>query len=146
MSQLRQGDILIYNTLDGGEISVKNGEPVMDGGMESAVYLSLFEHDGTSHWMNEYNDLPLGGKFIKFIQGKPKNVSNILKAEDLAKQDLQWMLNDGIAQKINTSIVSTTRNGILLTVEILANHDIISLNEYEINWSFQKNDPAHVRL
>lgn len=36
------GDVLLFDTEDGGEISVINGLVIADGGFNTAVYLSLF--------------------------------------------------------------------------------------------------------
>ena len=45
---MQQGDVLLTHTDDDGDIEVLNGLVTMAGGLETAVYLSLFganEHD-----------------------------------------------------------------------------------------------------
>jgi len=153
MSALRQGDISLYATKDGGEIKVFNGEPVMDGGFRNAVYLSLFGHDtNLPLWMSEYmkKSEVLGGKFYTFMKGNAKSANNILKAEGLALQDLQWFLDDSVADKINVEIFSVDIIDIILKIEILANGETIFENKYQINWSLQeiteRDDRTPVRL
>lgn len=148
MSQLRQGDLYLFQTLDGGNIEIVNGEPVMDGGFESATYLSLFGADSSTHWMNEYQSESekMTGQFYNFIKSNPKTVLNINKAQELAKLDLQWFINDGIADTINAEITSSSVNRIELVVEILLNGETISSNEYKINWDYMRNDLASERV
>ena len=160
MSKLRQGDLFLFQTNDGGEISVKNGEPVMDGGLQTAMYLSLFgdfidekiksklEIAKKEWWGNEYLDEveQLKSEFYSFIKGKPKSVQNILKAEELAKKDLQWFIDTDIADEIVVDITSNDIQKIIMDVKILADGETIEENEFEINWGFEKNDPANARV
>lgn len=148
MSQLRQGDIALYHTPDGGEMTIINGEPVMDAGFETATYLSLFGGDGESHWMHEYQSESekVYGKFYNFIRGNTKTVANLNKAEDLAKQDLQWFIDDGIADTIIVSITSLSANDIELESQLLLNCETLSENKFKINWGYQKDYPAHERV
>lgn len=148
MSQLRQGDILLFHTNDGGEMSFINGEPVMDGGFESAAELSINGHDGSPLWMDEYmtDEEKPGRKFISYIFGVPKTLSNMLIAKGLAEQDLSWFKSTGKADEINVDISSLSRNVILLSIQILVNGKTVFENEWQINWSFEKNDPAHKRI
>lgn len=148
MSQLRQGDIALHHTEDDGEITIINGEPVMDGGFETAGYLSIFGSDGNPHWMQEYQteSEKIFSKCYNFIKGNPKTASNINKAEDLAKQDLQWFIKDGIADTINVSITSNSRSDITLEYEILLNGETIDSNKFKINWGYQQDYPAHERV
>ena len=148
MSKLRQGDIFIFNNDSGGEIQVRNGEPEMDGGFESAVYLSLFGNDNSELWMNEYfsESQKLTGAFIGFILANAKTISTLNQAQEFAHQDLQWFLNDGIADTIEIDLISTDRQRVDLTVEIFTDGDTVFKNTFEVNWGFQLNDPAHERL
>ena len=148
MSQLRQGDIALYNTPDGGEISIKTGEPVMDLGYESAVYISLFGAGEDKHWSEEYQTEieKFSSEFYNFIVGKPKSVSNINRAEDLAKKDLNWFLVEGIADTLNVSITSMDKNKIELSYELLLDGLKLAENKYVINWGFEESQPAHERV
>ena len=148
MSKLRQGDLFLFQTNDGGEISVKNGEPVMDGGFQSAMYISLFGHDDSPLWMNEYfkENEKLKSEFFSFIKGASKSGANILQAEELAKKDLNWFITEGIADEININITSSDAKRIVMSVQILINGEAVAGNDFEISWTFEKEDPANLRV
>jgi len=147
LSKLRQGDISLFQTEDGGNISIVNGEPVMDGGFESSVDLTFFGSDGNPHWMEEYQDESekMFSKLFNFLKSAPKTVVNINRAEELARDDLQWYITDGIADTINVRITSQSISDIILEYEILLNGETLESNQYKINWNYQKVDPATSR-
>jgi len=148
MSILRQGDIYIYLTEDGAEISVINGEPVMDGGFESAVLISLFANENKDHWMNEYmsENEKMKGNFYSFIKNTAKTLTTMRKAEELAKLDLQWLIDTGAADDVQITIISESPVRINMEVNILANGNTIFNRIYGVNWLYQKNDPASGRI
>ncbi len=147
MSKLREGDIAIFQVDSGGTIQVLNGEPEMDGGLESAVYLSLFGNDSSDYWANEYftEDQKLTGFFIGFMLANPKTIATLNQAEEFALQDLQWFINSGIADTVDVTITSPSRQRIDLTVELKIDGDTLFQNTFQVNWGFQINDPAHNR-
>jgi len=148
MSILRQGDIYIYLTEDGAEISVINGEPVMDGGFESAVLISLFANENKDHWMNEYmsENEKMKGNFYSFIKNTAKTLTTMRKAEELAKLDLQWLIDTGAADDVQITIISESPIRINMEVNVLANGNTILNRIYGVNWLYQKNDPASGRI
>ena len=55
MTTVQQGDVLLFQTIDDGNVEVINGIITMSGGLDTAAYLSLFggneEDDGrVSAW------------------------------------------------------------------------------------------------
>ena len=148
MATLREGDLYIYQTPDGGDIKNTLGEPVMDGGLESAVYLSLFLSESSAHWMNEYfsDDEKIECRFAAYIKGAPKTASTITRAEELAGLDLAWMTRAKIADEIDVTITSTDAKTAALMVEIRKNGTTILQTQYSVNWSHQQQDPASGRL
>jgi phage gp46-like protein len=138
----RQGDLFLYHTQDGGEIDITcAGEPVMTGGLDSAVYLSLFAHEGTEHWINEYatSDEKISCQFYEFIKANVKTAKNIQRAIDLVENDLAWIKSKGIADVIDVSIVSNDIMSVTLVIDIKKNGDTLFNNEYGINWMYQKD-------
>lgn len=148
MSKLRQGDILLFSTPDGGEIQVINGEPDMDGGFESAVYISIFGGDGESHWIEEYQkeNEKFKCEFYNFIKGNIKSINNLNKGIKFLERDLAWIKSDTIADKINISIDDLDTKRIRVNVEILANGKKLFENKYIINWGYQKDFPGNERI
>lgn len=126
----------------------RNIEPVMDGGFESAVYITLFGNNGDNLWMNEYltEDEKIESAFMGFMEASPITLSNINRAQELALSDLQWFINVGIADTITVVIDAVTKNRVDVTVTILTNGEELFKNIYEVNWGFQENDPATGRI
>jgi phage gp46-like protein len=148
MSKLRQGDILLLQTDDGGNIKIVNGEPEMDGGLESATYMSLFQSDGKAHWMEEYQteDEKTGSQFYNFIIGNQKTVSNINRAITFIELDLAWMINQGLADEFDFDYEDINVNRSKFSISIKKDGSTISGAEFEINWGFQKENPGSGRI
>ncbi|KKK70653.1 hypothetical protein LCGC14_2921800, partial [marine sediment metagenome] len=47
------GDVKLFPTEDGGNITIKNGQPYMDDGLETTAYISLFSGD---YWGNAISE------------------------------------------------------------------------------------------
>ena len=126
----------------------RNIEPVMDGGFESAVYITLFGNNGDNLWMNEYltEDEKIESSFMGFMEASPITLSNINRAQELALSDLKWFINVTIADTITVVIDAITKNRVDITVIILANGEELFKNTFQVNWGFQENDPATGRI
>lgn len=144
----RQGDLYLFPTEQGGNIKITDGEPVMDQGLETAVYISLLGDDGTGWFGNEYlnNAQKITSQFAQFIQSNALTSASILTAEEKALQDLQWMLDEGISDDNNVTISIIDRNRVNVLVEIYADGNRISVNEFQLNWFAQKDNPASGRI
>ncbi|MCK5343788.1 MAG: phage GP46 family protein, partial [Candidatus Heimdallarchaeota archaeon] len=97
------GDIAFIASPDGGQIIYTGGQPVMDvGGLENAVNISLFT--GLGWWGNalEENELDkqIGSDFEKRIRNKAITVAYLRDVENAARDALQWMINQKVAQSI----------------------------------------------
>ena len=119
------GDILLYSTIDGGEINITNDFFEMTGGFDTAIYLTLFggneNHDGTEstkkfqYWGNLLDqnnpDNQLVSRTQNIIRGLPATPANLLKLEEAVKLDMKWFLNNKIIDTLNvtTSIPSKNR-------------------------------------
>jgi phage gp46-like protein len=139
LSNPREGDLKLYQTADGAEITCTFGEPEMEAGLFTSVFISLFESDNTDNWLNEYlqEDEKIEGQFYSFIKGAPKTISNINKAIEYVKQDLDWMIRNKSADEINVDITSTDVKSILLEIEIVKDGSVILDSNFNINWMYQ---------
>ena len=148
MATLRDGDIYVYQTPDGGEIKNVLGEPVMDGGLENAVYLSLFACETDGHWMNEYldEDEKIECRFYSYIKGAPKTASTMTRAEDLALLDLAWMKKAQLADEINVTVESVNVQAVTILVEVKKNGTNVLSTQFNVNWTYQQQDPASGRI
>lgn len=144
MSQ--QGDVQLFQSVDGGEITVVNGLMTMSGGLGTAAYLSLFggNEDCTGRpdcpfsWWANFSETDKAFKQISVTQYLLKTLPaipvNLRRIEDAVTEDLQWMLDNNIASDIdahNVSIIGV--NKIKIIVRIIA-EGVESRFEFVENW------------
>lgn len=145
---LRQGDLAIFIDDNGGNIQNINGEPLMDGGIETSAILSLFGTNDPDTWLNEYltGSEKYTAEFYAFMQANPITLKNLLTAQEFALRDLQWLKDDGVADEIIVEITTFEKNRINMTIGIYANKETILENTYQVNWGYQIDDPVHNRI
>ena len=88
---------IMYHTADGGELDITAGVVATDGGLSTAVYLSLF--NGSARWWG-------GGYSCETLAllrtGAP--TSSALRAiEGAAQRDLAWLVSDGYARVVTVA-------------------------------------------
>lgn len=128
-----QGDLKLYDTPDGGEIRVINGEPTLDTGLETTVYISLFGQF-SEWWGNEFQEIPLTSNLMTFLINNPVTAQNLRRAEDRTELDLEWLKDTGIADEIEANV---TYNDGQLNVNVLITKESATLLEdkYALLWS-----------
>lgn len=144
------GDVLMKQENDGGEIEFINGQPVMTGGFENATYLSFFggneDDDGSkdnplTYWGNFLEDDP-SKKYISetqyLLRGLPATSANLIKIEEAMKRDLQWFLDTKTANKIEVLAIIPALNKINLSGSIFAQGKEFNFNFTE-NWKAMSN-------
>lgn len=142
----QDGDVQLYQSLDGGEITVIDGIMVMSSGLDTAVYLSLFggNEDCTSRpgcqftWWGNYQETDKAYKQISLtqhlLQSIPAIPANLRRIEDAVTEDLQWLLDKKIASDIDEhNVTIPAPNTIKIIVRIIAD-GIESEFEYVENW------------
>lgn len=141
----QNGDVVLYQSLDDGDIVLTNGVILMDGGLQTAVYLSLFggneEDEGLqgskkTWWGNLEEEIP-SRKYVSrtqnIISKLPATTSNLLKLEDAVKSDLQWLLDEKVATAIDVFISIPKINKVDIIINIIG----IDLEErltFSENW------------
>ena len=142
---MQQGDVLLEQTIDDGEITVVNGVVTMSGGLETAAYLSLFggneDDDGrpenSKTWWANLLEIDKSRKYISetqhLLQSIPATSANLRKIEDAAKSDLNWFLTSNIASSVEVFASIPALNTIGLTVNIIAQGEELEFNFTE-NW------------
>ncbi len=141
-----EGDILLYNTLDGGEIDFVNGRPTMTGGFETFTFLCLFggnfEDDGLAGnrktwWANldeRDPDLRYISRFQNLLGGISLTSGNLRRLEEAALADLNVFKTSGIADEVTVEGFITGRNRLRLDVGIKSSQGEIFETSYSINW------------
>jgi phage gp46-like protein len=127
------GDPKMYSTGGESDLLIADGQPVMDEGLENAVFLSLFSTTGW--WGNAVSseDEKLGSELQTVLRRTLNNAAR-LDAEQYAKDALAWLLSAGIAKSVAVSatIPAVGVLGLVVTVE---QPDRTSAVRYQINWA-----------
>lgn len=141
-----EGDVLLFNTPDGGEINFVNGQPEMTGGFETMIFLCLFggnlEDDGLADnkktwWGNLNIDNPEHryiSRFQNLARGLPLTSGNLRQLEDAALSDLNVFKTSKIAEEISAVASIPARNRLKLAVEVNSAAGENSAVEFLINW------------
>lgn len=126
------GDPILIDNGDGGDLVIVNGQPEMDDGLQNAVFISLFTDK--SWWANSI--LPDNEQTTSELSTLDRSVltnKTRLDAEEYARQALSWMVSDGLASKISVSaeIVAIGVLGLIITIEQPGKQSTV---RYKINW------------
>jgi phage gp46-like protein len=142
---MQQGDVLLFQTNDDGEITVTDGIVEMSGGLETAAYLSLFggnedddglSNNGHTYWGNidELDpDFQYRSETQNLLQGIPATTGNLRRIEDAAKRDLKWFVDKKIASFVSAIATIPALNKVKITVKIEAQGEESSF-EFVENW------------
>ena len=87
------GDVKVKNTDDGGAIQFYGGQPEMEDGLGTSVYLSLFTDSG---WWGD----PEIGSNLSALEDSSLTNAVRLEAIKSAEKALAWMKAQGIAAKV----------------------------------------------
>ena len=146
MSNSFEGDVLLFNTRDGGEIEFVNGQPIMTAGFDAAFFLSLFggnvEDDGLAGnkktWWANYNEPVPHKRYISRFQnlarGLPLITGNLRRLEEAAKADLRGFIDEGIAAKVTAVATIPKINFLQLVTGIISPSGESSETRFLINW------------
>lgn len=121
----QQGDVKLFQTLDDGDIEVEGGIVAMDGGLEGAVFISLFggNQDGSAYWGNRL-ELAKARQLVSETQTLlhtiPATPFNLRRIEEAAKRDLNWVIDERAASSVEVSASIPSLNRIRLHVKVSA--------------------------
>jgi len=142
---MTEGDIYLFNTNDGGNIIIENGEPLIDGGLDTSVYVSLFSD--YNWWGNEISsDSQKLNSKIQSILDRTLTNQTRLDAIEYAKEALQWLIDDNIAKEINVDAIISNVETMVIDIEIVQpDFETITNVRYEINWKNQLINPVNLQ-
>ena len=142
-----EGDLLLIDTPDGGDIAIENGLIFDDPAFNTAVYLSLFggnkEDSGKvknckTWWGNTLGGIAenekLVSRFQSIIAGLPMTTKNIVEAETAASLDLKWIIDEGIGEKITVSGNASGHNTFTLRVAVQLDGENRYKNDFSLLW------------
>lgn len=142
-----EGDVLLIETPDGGDIVLEDGCIKACKDFSTAVYLSLFggnkDDAGTvenrhTWWANTLKETPESEKVVSRFQaviaGVPLSIKNIRKAETAALLDLEWLKHDGAADEIIADGKAKGKNSFVLRIEIKNKGQKLYEKEFALLW------------
>ena len=141
----QQGDVLLFQTLDDGDIIVEGGIVEMSGGLETAAYLSMFggneDDDGLGNspftWWGNHDETEPALKYRSetqhLLQAIPAISGNLRRIEDAAGRDLAWLLEKKVASSVIVEASIPRLNTVRIQVTIEAN-GLESSFEFVENW------------
>jgi len=145
--QTFEGDLLLYDTPDGGDIRVEEGLVASDRAFSTAVYISLFGgnkddsgrvRNRRTWWGNTLRGVSesrrLASRFQAIVFGMPMTAKNILDAEEAARLDLSWITSEKIADKITADGRAEARNRFSLEIKISAAGETVYDNAFSVFW------------
>lgn len=146
------GDVLLLDTEDGGEITIKNGLIMADRTFTTASYLSLFggnESDpgkvdsNKTWWGNRFygtsENQKMVSRFQHVIKTLPMTSKNLLVAESAARDDLAWIIDEGVADEIDVFLKAVDAGRAELKVVIKKSGELIEKGNWTINWEVASN-------
>ena len=149
MTDETQGDLALFNNRTHGEIFAENGQPRMEKGLLTAVFISLFSGASGLWWANlleNDEDAQYGGEFEPLAEALDATAQNALLLEEAMKNDLEWMKNKLIASSIEVS--SSIKNGdeIFFELTITKPNEEPEILRFSQNWAGQFGNPSDVGI
>lgn len=141
----QQGDVLLQQVANDGEIEVIGGIVTMTGRFGTAAYLSLYggnkDDDGSDDsalgWWGNIGETEDSRKYRSetqfLLETLPMSSANLKRVEDAAARDLEWFLTESIASSVEVEATIPTLNTIKVVCTILAQGEE-STFEFVENW------------
>jgi len=131
MTNQQQGDVLLYQTVNDGDIIVNGGLVQMTGGLDTACYLSLFggneQDDGlpdnaVQWWGNVDEAEPSRRQRSEtqyLLRSIPATTGNLQRVKDAVERDLAWLREQSVARElvVAISMPALNRVGIAVTID-----------------------------
>jgi len=128
----QQGDVLLYQTIDDGEITVEGGLITMTSGFETAAYLALFggnedddgSQDTNKNWWGNLDEADTAKQYRSetqnLLQSIPATVNNLKRIGKAAERDLAFFVSTGVASSVIVVVGMPGLNKISISCKIVA--------------------------
>lgn len=130
-------DIYAEPTLDGADVIIdRRGNPTMTGGLDNAVYLSVFVGPW---WANRVE--PAATQYISKVPEATRESLTLRAARAVAestRSSLAWLLSFGAAQSVAVEPEITERDLLTLPVEVVEPDGTRRRLVYGLNWTAQR--------
>lgn len=125
-------DIFLTDKGDGGTFELNGGDLKSDDTYFTAIYLSLFQGQSFANIFSEYET---DRKFEEALN-LPVTVTNINKINALGEKALNWLVNEGIAEKIKFSAYGDKNSKISADITITEPSE--EVRKYSIIWQNER--------
>jgi phage gp46-like protein len=146
MAKIQQGDVLLFQTENDGEIDICNGVATMTGGLETAAYLALFGGNEDDNGLGEnprqfWGNLSESDPEKKYrsqtqylLRSIPAISSNLRRIEESAKNDLAFFVKIGTATEVKVAATIPGLNKINLACSVIGDFGTLDFSFSE-NWT-----------
>lgn len=125
-------DLLLTDTPDGADVTLRNGQPATTNGLTSAAYLSLFTPRGWQDMTRQAGER-YGSRIPRIKSSRSVSNQTRLALISAGEDALAWMVSDASAEiEVDATIESARR--IDLSVTITGPQDTESAT-YGVNWA-----------
>lgn len=145
MTAQQQGDVSLFQTVDGGNISIVGGVTQMEGGLATMAYLLLFggneDDDGIADnqftWWGNIDEIDPAKQYRSetqnLLQALPATTGNLRRIEQAVTRDLDPFLTQGIATSVTVVVSMPAVNRIKIDIAINAVGEELVITFLE-NW------------
>ena len=139
---MQGGDVVLYQSINDGDIEIENGLVTMNGGLQSYVYLALFGgnsddsngSDLTNSWWGNISETDPEYKYRSETQNLldelPPIPANLPRIRQAVLTDLNKMVARGIATEVEAVVSMPALNTVKIAISIDADDDV----EFIENW------------
>lgn len=112
-------DVHLFNTPDGGDVTVHEGDLELSPGLETMAYLCLFggnvedsslENDPLSWWGNIDEAVQYRSRTQFLLAGLPVTSGNLQQLQRAAEFDLNTFVTEGVATSVAVEVTLANRN------------------------------------
>lgn len=128
-------DFKLYEQGDGGELNIIGGDIDPENTLSNSIYLSLFSGDVWYNIFEESDSLKTNDTIEQLLNEFIISTKNLRKLETLINESLNWLIEEGIIESIETSAMPSFESiKISITIKEPNNTD----KKYIIIWNNQK--------
>lgn len=128
-------DFKLYEQGDGGELNIIGGDIEPENTLSNSIYLSLFSGDVWYNIFEESDSLKTNDAVEQLLNEFVISTKNLRKLEALINESLNWLIEEGIIESIETSAMPSFESiKISITIKEPNNTD----KKYIIIWNNQK--------
>lgn len=138
MYAVKEGDLYLAPSPDGGEISFEGGQPLMEDALNNALYISLIgDSDFWGNTLVSENEV-LQGSIFDVLNGATLN--NQTRLDLIAKAEflLAWLVREGVMKSVSASAFIESAESVKLTLTLTEPNGQATERKYRILWTNEK--------